>query len=224
MFPAEAEKLCELLLDRGDVSPLLNLGSSTAHFRKVTRPHIEHALFAPLERAGIEVVHCDIKRDEGVDLVGDVTDPAFAQTLKTRNFRAVLLANLLEHVRDPAAIASACERIAGPGGLIVATVPQSYPFHADPIDTGYRPSPQALAALFAGSEVIHLASIEGGTLEDRLQTLGKRVWREIASTAMWLLIAPVRPRTAAAKLHRWFWFRRPFRVSLAVLRVGDANV
>lgn len=220
MFPAEAEKLCELLLGRGDISPLLNLGSSTARFRTVAKPHIEASLFAPLRRAGIEVVHCDIKQDDGVDLVGDVTDPGFAQTLMARHFRAVLLANLLEHVRDPAAIASACEHIAGPGGLILATVPQSYPFHADPIDTGYRPSPRALAALFPASEAICLATIEGGTFGDRMSAQGRRLWREILSTAMWLLISPVRPRTAAAKLHRWLWLRRPFRVSIALLRVG----
>lgn len=220
MFPAEAEKLCELLAGRDDVSPLLNLGSSTAHFRLVTKPHIEASLFAPLRRAGVEVVHCDIKQDDGVDLVGDVMDPAFVQILRARKFRAILLANLLEHVRDPAAIASACEHIVGPGGLILATVPQSYPFHADPIDTGYRPSPQELAALFPNSEAIHLASIEGGTFGERLHAQGRRLRREILSTAMWLLIAPARPRTAAAKLHRWFWLRRPYRVSLALLRVG----
>lgn len=219
MFPAEAEKLCALLAGRDDVSPLLNLGSSTGDFRLVTKPHIEASLFAPLRRAGVEVVHCDIKQDEGVDLVGDVTDPAFADMLAARHFRAVLLANLLEHVRDRTAIASACERIAGPGGLILATVPQSYPFHADPIDTGYRPSPQELAALFPGSEPIYLTTIEGGTLGERLRAQGRSAWREILSTAMWLLISPARPRTAAAKLHRWRWFRRPFRVSIALLRV-----
>ena len=73
MFPAEAEKLCALLAGRDDISPLLNLGSSTGHFRRVTKPHIEALLFAPLRRAGVEVVHCDIKRDEGVDLVADVS-------------------------------------------------------------------------------------------------------------------------------------------------------
>ena len=168
------------------------------------------------------VVHCDIKRDEGVDLVGDVTDPSFADMLAARPFRAVLLANLLEHVRDRAAIAVACERIAGPGGLILATVPQSYPFHADPIDTGYRPSPQELAELFPSSEAICLTTVGGGTLRERLQAQGRPVWREILATAMWLLVSPVRPRTAAAKLHRWRWLHRPFRVSIALMRVRSA--
>ena len=55
--------------------------------------------------------------------------------MKRAGFRCVLLSNLLEHVQDREKLASSCEEIVGTGGLILATVPSSYPYHADPIDT-----------------------------------------------------------------------------------------
>src|SRR4051812_35141466 len=148
MFEAEAIRIREILLAQGAVSPLLNLGSSTGDFRRAAKPHIERQLFAPLAEAGGIVVHSDLKAGEGIDVVGDILDPSMTADLKGRGFKCVLLANVLEHVRDRPGVAAACEAIVGPGGLILATVPSSYPYHADPIDTYYRPSPIALASAF----------------------------------------------------------------------------
>ena len=139
MFQAEAIRLRRILLDLRGISPLLNLGSSTRHFRETTQPHIERELFGPLREAGVKVVHCDLKKDVGVDVAGDILESEVMRRLKTRGFKCILLSNLLEHVRDRAAVALACEEIVGPGGFILATVPSSYPYHADPIDTYYRP-------------------------------------------------------------------------------------
>src|SRR5688500_15079567 len=41
MLPGEAVRLREILLGQDAVSPLLNLGSSTRHFRDVVQPYIE---------------------------------------------------------------------------------------------------------------------------------------------------------------------------------------
>src|SRR4051812_24687708 len=151
MFDREAARLREILLAQRAVSPLLNLGSSTRAFREVAKPHIQDELFGPLAAAGVQVFHCDLKQADGVDLAGDILDAEVRAGLRSRGFKSVLCANLLEHVRDRAAVAAACEEVAGPGGLVLATVPSSYPYHADPIDTLYRPSPAALAALFTRS-------------------------------------------------------------------------
>ena len=62
--------------------------------------------------------------------------------------KAILCCNILEHVREPDALARRCMEIVGPGGLIFVTVPHSYPHHRDPIDTMYRPAPDELAVLF----------------------------------------------------------------------------
>src|SRR5262245_18840924 len=119
MFEAEAVRLREILLGLAEASPLLHLGSSTRHFRELEKPHIQRELFGPLEAAGFEVVHSDLKAADGVDVAGDIFDPALRASLKARGFRTVLAANLFEHVRDRAALAAACEEIAGPGGHIL---------------------------------------------------------------------------------------------------------
>jgi len=75
MFPSEAVRLHEILLAAGEISPLLNLGSSTRAFREVEKPHIEPELFALLREAGIEVIYGDLKPASGVDIVGDIPDP-----------------------------------------------------------------------------------------------------------------------------------------------------
>lgn len=201
------------------MSPLLNLGSSTRAFREIDKPHIARELFAPLEAAGVTVVHSDLKQADGVDVAGDILDSAVQRDVAGRGFRCVLLANLLEHVRDRHAVAAACEAIVGPGGLIVATVPSSYPYHADPIDTGYRPSPAELGALFSASEIVAAEEVVGRTYKEDLMVRGSSVGRELAQTLKLALIAFARPRSFAAKAHRWLWFSRPYKVSVVLLKV-----
>lgn len=222
MFEAEAIRLREILLAQGEVSPLLNLGSSTGVFREVNKPHIERELFAPLRAAGVEIFHSDLKQADGVDLPGDIMDPAVRAALKERGFRTLLIANMLEHVRDRDAVTAACEEIVGPGGLILATAPLSFPYHADPIDTGYRPRPDELAAAFRNSDPLLVAEVQGRTYQEEIAALGSTWWRELGRTCDYVLVAPFRPRSFRARLSRWRWFRRPYKVSLALVRVRPA--
>lgn len=223
MFEAEAVRLREILLERGTVSPLLNLGSSTRAFRERDKPHIGRELFGPLEAAGIEIVHSDLKPADGVDVAGDILDPAVQAGLKARGFKSVLLANLLEHVRDPAAVAAACEEIAGLGGLILATVPSSFPYHADPIDTGFRPSPAELAALFRRSEPLLAEEVVGRTYREDLKARGSTVAGELIQTLLFALIAFARPKSFRARADRWRWYRRPYKVAIALVRVAPSG-
>src|SRR5436853_7008325 len=98
MFEAEAIRVRDVLLAQGEISPLLNLGSSTRAFREEAKPHIERELFNPLRAAGVDIVHSDLKQAEGVDLAGDILNAAVRANLKGRGFRALLIANMLEHV------------------------------------------------------------------------------------------------------------------------------
>lgn len=198
---------------------MLNLGSSTRHFREVVKPHIEEELFRPLHEAGVKVVHSDLKNAEGVEVAGDFLDPAVRRRLQAMGFKSVLLSNLLEHVTDREAVAAACEEIVGSGGLILATVPSSCPYHADPIDTYFRPSPAELAKLFGRSEPLLLEEVEGLTYAEDLKRRGLTVGGELMRTILWTLIFFVRPRSAAARLHRWRWFSKRRRVAIALLAV-----
>jgi SAM-dependent methyltransferase len=219
VFKAEAIRLRQILLDLPAISPLLNLGSSTRHFREVIKPHIEGELFAHLREAGVKVVHSDMKEDEGVDFAGDILDPEMMRRLKGMGFKCVLVSNLLEHVRDREAVTAACEEIVGPGGFILATVPSSYPYHADPIDTGYRPSPAELASAFPKSESLMTEELVELTYAEDLKARGLKVGTELLRTILWSLIFFVRPRSAAARLHRWRWYSKPRRVAIALLKV-----
>lgn len=219
MFEAEAVRVREILLGAGAASPLLNIGSSTGEFRRTQKPHIEAELFGPLAAQGVRVRHLDRKAAEGVDIVGDIADPALRAGLAAEGFRCLLLCNVLEHVRDRAAVAAACEEIVGSGGLILATVPASFPYHADPIDTLYRPAPDALAALFGRSTPLLAEALEGRTYREAIAASGSSVLREAGRTALAALIAVARPRSFLSRAHRWFWLRRPYRVSIALLQV-----
>jgi SAM-dependent methyltransferase len=219
VFHAEAIRLRRILLDLRGISPLLNLGSSTRRFREVIKPHIEAELFAPLREAGVKVVHSDLKEAEGVDFSGDILDPEVRRGLKGMGFKCVLLSNLLEHVRDRQAVAAACEEIVGPGGYILATVPSSYPYHGDPIDTYYRPSPAELAKIFGRSESLLAEEVAELTFAEDLKSRGLTVAGELMRTVLWALIFFIRPRSAAARLHRWLWYSKPRRVAIALLKV-----
>lgn len=220
VFEREAIRLREILLAQRDVSPLLNLGSADACTRERTKPHIERQLFAPLRAAGIEIVHADLRPAPGVDVAGDILDPDVRARLGAGRFGCVLIANMLEHVRDRAAVIAACREVVRPGGLILATVPSSFPYHADPLDTGYRPSPQGLAAAFVGCEPLLAEEVEGVTYRDQLSARGESIAGALARTALGILAFPLRPRSARARLSRWRWYRRHYRVAIALVRAS----
>ncbi len=134
-----------------EMSPLLNIGSSTAEFRQNIQPYIHENIFAPIEKVGGQVSHLDIKADEGVDIVGDLTEAGFQQKLiQDYHFSCFLCSNLLEHIEDKnrAQLCQIIEKIMPQGSYLIVTVPHMYPYHKDPIDTMFRPDIQALAALF----------------------------------------------------------------------------
>ena len=64
--------------------PLLNIGSSTGHFRKVIQKHIHENIFVPLELAHKKVIHLDMKMAEGVDMIGDLAEDEFRESLKNK--------------------------------------------------------------------------------------------------------------------------------------------
>ena len=164
MFEAEARWL-STALDRfasDRLSPLLKLGSSTAVFREQIQYWTEANLFYPLRARQVEVIHVDKRDGPGIDLRADLANPLDLPRLRATAPRALLCCNLLEHVPDPDRLSRHCLAILPPGGLAFVTVPFSYPYHRDPIDTMYRPSPTQLARLFAGARLLDGAIIGAG--------------------------------------------------------------
>lgn len=210
-----ARWIAELELPKGAVC--LNVGSSTGKFRREAQPHIERELFAPLAKAGLRVIHCDMKQAEGVDEVGDVLNAAFRERLRAYEAQVLICSNLLEHLKDPHAFAAACGELVAPGGHGLITVPYSYPYHPDPIDTMLRPSPEQLAAMLPGWELERAEVLVSGTYRDDLRASGRPFYllaNQLARAAMPFY----RPSQWRHIAHRLLWLFRRYTVSMVQLR------
>jgi hypothetical protein len=210
-----AERLAEYPIEH--ISPLLNIGSSTGEFRERKQPHIEALIFKPLRAKGVEVVHTDLKEQPGVDVAGDLLDPEVQRRLRGRGFKSAISSNMLEHVRDPAPFARAIASLVEPKGLVLVTVPRSYPFHADPIDTMFRPTPDELAQLFAGTKLVRGDIVVDTTYADELR---RQSPRRVAKS----LLNTLRPRgdIGRAQRDKLRWLFKPFTTSCVVLETATS--
>jgi SAM-dependent methyltransferase len=176
MFLKEAQWLARFLdtCPGEELSPLLNVGSSTVQLRQTVQPWTDAYLFAPLRRRGVEIVHLDAREGDGIDVRADMLDDAQLPRILKCGARAILCCNILEHIEEREKLARRCLEIVGPGGLILVTVPYSYPRHRDPIDTLYRPRPEELEELFRPANMISGEIIDAG--ESYRTQVKKRPW------------------------------------------------
>ena len=147
-----------------DLSPILSIGSGNRDFRRRRQPWIDAQLYDPLDQQGVQVLHHELRVAPGVDIAGDLEDERFRSELMQLGVRSVLCCNVLEHVLDPASLVAAVEQLVPSGGIIGVTVPRSYPYHPDPIDTMLRPDETSLTALFNRSHVIYSSTIRCDSL------------------------------------------------------------
>ena len=219
MRPIEADWIRKRLLSRdaATVSPLANIGSQTLEFRTIKKPHIEERLFKPLREAGIEVVHIDIQDAVGVDIVGDLTDSDFVESLKQRGFKSVICSNLLEHLNDRQPIMQSLSEIVAPEGCLIVTVPRSYPYHPDPIDTMYRPSPEELASSFPEFTLREGEELVDGSLREEAFAGGVSLSVSYLVKAVLRSLFIFRPKVALAQIHRFVWLFKSFSVSCVLL-------
>lgn len=132
---------------------VLNLGSSTYEFRKLESPFIDRYIFAPLEKSGVSVTHCDLKAGQGVDIVADITTPEGEKTCLSLRANIVLVNNLLEHVTDIEKVTNSIRRLIPKDGHLLITGPYIFPHHPDPIDNGFRPSLEEVQLYFPDFKV-----------------------------------------------------------------------
>lgn len=219
MRPEEADTLTRWVrgLNLAPGTVCLNIGSSTRQFREHDQPHITERFLRPLEQDGIRFVHCDMKQADGVDEVGDVFDPAFQERLKSYGADLLVCSNLLEHLVEPQKFANACGQLLKPGGYGVFTVPLSYPYHPDPIDTMLRITPGEIAAMLAGWRVLKSEQIAAGNYVRDLRASGEPVKRLVRQVAR-VMLPFYRPRQWRPNAHRLLWLFRPYRMSLALLQ------
>jgi hypothetical protein len=215
MFEAEARWLRRALdaFPPERLSPVLNLGSSSAVVRKAVQPWIDAEVFCPLGGRGVQIVHVDMRELPGVDIRADLTDVTDVRRLGALGPKAVLCCNLLEHVPDPGRLAQHCLDLLPSGGLIFVTVPFSYPYHRDPIDTMYRPSPAELSTLFADARPLD-GTILGAGMS----------YRDAVRERPWILLRHFcRFPVPFISLERWkrsmsrlYWLVAEYRITCAV--------
>ncbi len=146
---------------------VLNIGSSTRQFREQVQPHIHRNVFDPLRIRNIRVYHIDCKSDQGVDLVGDVTDRRFIQRLQRFHPTLAICSNLLEHLENRTLFCNELPAFLPSGGKLIVSVPYQYPYHPDPIDTLFRPTVEELAELFPSMKIIESTILDCGTLAEK---------------------------------------------------------
>src|SRR4051812_35459865 len=174
MLPEEVAWLGERLPPGPAHGAVLNIGSSTLHYRTVMQPDIDRRIFGPLAKSGYKVIHVDRKPDEGVDLVGNLEDPVFVQELRALHPELVFCNNVLMHLRPGglSSVIGAITDIVPAGSLLFVSGSAVYPHTSDPYDNGLRVNERLLADLFAGFNVVESAivtsrrSLLGDLLED----------------------------------------------------------
>lgn len=196
---------------------LLNVGSSTEEFRKKISPHIDAEIFSPLKKFDVVVTHFDLKEDVGVDISGDIFDINTQIKLKSVHPNLILACNLLEHLNKEKReeFPLVMDRIIEEEGMIIITVPYSYPLHLDPIDTYYRPSPSELCLLFPEYDLIDSSLIVSSTYFSELKKMSLNSKLKIFAR---VLTPFYKPRTWLCIIHRFFWLFRPYIVSCVALQ------
>lgn len=199
------------------IRTVLNLGSGSQRFREISKPYIHAEIFRPLISAGASVVHSDQRSGPGVDVSGDIFDPRVQAELRALRPDLVLACNIMEHLegRLREGFPGVLDSILPSRGVLVITVPYSYPYHADPIDTLYRPNPAQIAALLPAYEVVQSTVIRSGSYGDEFVAGGPlRMTRKVLR----MLFPFVRPKRWFSHAHRMMWLFRPYLISAVMLR------
>lgn len=203
-----------------EISPLVELGTSSKQFRELTKPHIASNIHHPQQRRGVKIVTTDLFPNEGVDIAGDIFSLDVQQKLVAVGAKCILVCNIFEHVVDATAFALACDKLIASGGLAIVTVPYSYPYHLDPIDTLFRPSPETIAQMFPDYEVVEARIVRSTTHADdlRAQSNNSSILPMVGRDVVRSLALRGGLQRSLARLHRMAWLFRPYTVSCVVLR------
>jgi hypothetical protein len=217
MMYCDAEWLATVLarFRADELSPILNLGSSTKHFRQVEQPYIDTLIFKPLEQRGISVVHADLKQGDGVDIAGDIFDDATLAAMQAVQPRAVICTHMFEHVVDREELRRRLLSVLPPGALFFVTVPSSYHEHHDPIDTMYRPTPAELASIFGEQTILEQRELVGHTYWTYVR---KRPFTLVLRHVSRFFLPFLGWRKWKRSMTKLYWLFHPYKVAAIVGR------
>ena len=191
---------------------IINLGSGNVKQLKKTKPWVSKNVFDLFKKQKAKILHVDAENFPGVDIVQDLSEPnslAFCDSLK--GSKLFILANVLEHIPKKAHaefLKKIYSKMNSKDGLII-TVPYDYPYHADPIDTMYRPSPNELKKLlpltWLKGEIISAGSYKD---EFRRMNILKKI-RNLLKP-LWIFQKP----SKWLENHRLFYLFKPYQITI----------
>jgi len=143
-----------------------------------------------LPSAVTQWVGFDDATNAGADVHGDADALPFADA----SFDTVLCTQVIEHVREPAAVIAECARVLRPQGTLILSAPQYWEVHEEPHDY-FRFTPAGLRTLLerAGLNVLELIR-EGTGVKVAAQAINLSVqhWGERTSFGRTLAVRAVK--------------------------------
>ena len=216
MRKEEAVLVKNIIADLGGEFNILNIGSSNKDFREKKQPHIGK-LFENLAKSN-KIIHLDIKRSEGVDLIVNIFNKVERNNLSKQQFDFYLVSNLLEHldIEFLANFSSAIDSLMKKGDYFLIIQPSSYPRHIDPIDNYYRPNVSSLEGLMSNSyDLISSGEVISTTYFDDLKNSSIMA---IARSILVLFFPFFRLNAWLGNWHRLLWLFRPYKSSYCLFK------
>lgn len=126
--------------------PVLNIGSSTLRYRTVTQSFIQKNIFSLFDDEKKQVIHLDMKEDEGIDMVGDLYDEQFRNMIKNLKPKLILCNNILMYLNEKTRkeLSHILDEILDTNGYLIITNSHVFPPAHDPVESYYRASPKKM--------------------------------------------------------------------------------
>lgn len=139
-----SKKIKEILPE--EPFPVLNVGSSTLKYRTVTQSFIQKNIFSLFDDEKNQVIHLDMKEDEGIDMVGDLYNEEFRNTIKNLKPKLILCNNILMYLnaKTRTELAKILYEILDKDGYLIITNSHVFPPAHDPVESYYRASPKKM--------------------------------------------------------------------------------
>jgi hypothetical protein len=151
MRQQESEVAARFIFSRLDIQEFkvcINLGCGNIEDLRKKKPWINNHIFDRLRQAGLRVINVDRSNYSGIDVVCDLdSSDSFDFLTGLPAPRLLIFANVVEHLSESSRnhILGRLYSSMGVGDALLVTAPFDYPYHPDPIDTMFRPSPPELA-------------------------------------------------------------------------------
>jgi len=157
-----------------------------------------------------------------VDIAGDIFDLAVQARIREVRLRTILCCNVFEHVNDRPSLARFCAEMIPTGGYMVFSGPYSYPYHPDPVDNLFRPTPAEAAAMFPGFDIVAADIVKSTTWGAEILEQPGQIPRLALYSAVRLLKFWAGRDKYFEENHRLLWLFRRFKVTCVILRKRDS--